>query len=155
MTDTSSININISLQSIGKEDTPYMWKVYTDSMKPHIEQIWGWDEKWQKSDFSQSLIKYDTSIITCEGAPVGYVQFKLNNEDVYINMLILEAEYQNKGIGADLLSIIHAKHTNKRMVLKCFKINHKAYQFYLKNNFELFDEDENFYLLSASRLGQA
>lgn len=140
----------VSLKSIilsSKVNIPYLWKVYTVSMKPHIEQIWGWDDKWQKSDFSKNLMKYDTLIIRIEENPVGYVQYKSNNEGIYINMLILEADYQNKGIGPKLLSILHSKY-QQTIVLKCFKINHKAYQFYLNNGFRLFDEDENFYLLS-------
>ncbi len=152
-----------SLKPICKKDLPYLWKTYITALKQHIETIWGWDEKWQKSDFLKSLSDYQTSIVVCEGVAIGYVQFKLiqfkaiqfepiqfksNSEDLYINMIILEAGYQSKGIGAKLLASIQTEQARNTINLKCFKVNTAAYRFYLRNGFEVISEDEYSYLLS-------
>ncbi|MCF6318779.1 MAG: GNAT family N-acetyltransferase [Proteobacteria bacterium] len=140
----------VSLKPICKKDLPYLWKTYITALQQHIETIWGWDEKWQKSDFLKSLADYQTSILVCEGISIGYIQFKLNNEDLYINMIILQAGHQNKGIGAKLLASIQTEQARNTIKLKCFKVNKAAYRFYLRNGFEVISEDEYSYLLSRT-----
>ncbi len=47
--------MNLNLVSTTDKNKNFFWNNYCDSMLSHIEQIWGWDEKWQKSDFKTNV----------------------------------------------------------------------------------------------------
>ena len=117
-------------------------------MKNYIENIWGWNEEWQINDFNNSLKIYKTFLITLNSELAGYVQFKDSDTNVFINMLILESQYQGKGLGKKLLGLLMQDYSGRGIELKCFKINTRAYNFYLSNGFDVTDEDENCYFLS-------
>jgi ribosomal protein S18 acetylase RimI-like enzyme len=138
--------MNLKLVEHKKSNIFYLWFTYQKAMKGHIENIWGWDDEWQINDFNKSLKTYKSFLITLDSELVGYVQFKDNNTSIYINMLILEPQYQ--GLGKKLLGLLMQDYSGRGIELKCFKINTSAYNFYLSNGFEVTDEDENFYFLS-------
>lgn len=137
----------LKLIEYNEKDTNYLWQTYKKAMQAHIEKIWGWDVSWQKADFAKSLNQYTTCLISHEQQSIGYVQYKVDSKHAYINRLILEAEYQSKGLGSQFFDLLVSQHDLISLKLRCFKVNTRAYQFYLRKGFEVIDEDENFYLL--------
>lgn len=126
----------------------YIWKTYVNAMKPHIEKIWGWDLIWQKDDFAKTLDKYTTAIILLDKKQIGYAQYIQESEYLYINMIILQSDYQSQGIGAKLLKVIGSIESDLPIKLKCFRVNDAAYNFYLNNGFEVIKTDNEFFTLT-------
>jgi len=136
--------MNIKFQPYQASDKDYIWQTYVTAMKHHIENIWGWDESWQQTDFEKNLQKYQIDLIQIESQPIGYVQFSKNTDKTYINMLILELSYQNQGIGVKVLESIQKSNHDLPLELKCFKANQAAYQFYINNEFDVIESDDSF-----------
>ncbi len=132
---------------ISKSDEVYLWQTYKIAMKTHIENIWGWQQTWQKDDFAKSLAKFTTCLIQIKDETVGYIQYKIEKNDGYINMLILEPTKQSQGLGGKVIKHLIAKNHLHKLSLKCFKINKRAYEFYLKEGFSKIEEEAHFYLL--------
>lgn len=145
--------MNIKFQPYKASAKNYIWQTYVCSMKHHIENIWSWDEGWQQKDFKKNLKKYHILLIHYKDKPIGYVQFTNNSENTYINMLILESEYQSKGIGVKVLESIQKSNNNLPLELKCFKANQAAYQFYINNEFKVLTSDDCFISLRRKREG--
>ena len=40
-------------------------------MREAIENTWGWDEEWQRTDFERRFHRYVASVIEYEGRPIG------------------------------------------------------------------------------------
>ena len=140
--------MKIELVSYDSTDHAFIWQTYIKAMKSHVEKIWCWDLDWQQADFAKSLKEYTTDIIELDKKQIGYVQYIRHQKHIYINMIILQPIYQSKGIGSQLLDIIGMVDTNLSIELKCFKVNNRAYNFYLYNGFKVIKTDNEFYTLS-------
>jgi len=132
---------------IKEKDRKYLWSVYVQSMQSHIEKIWGWEPTWQKADFEKNLVKYTTSLITILDKTIGYIQYKVEEENAYINMLILEPTQQSQGLGGKVFNHLLTEYKLDTLSLRCFKVNTRAFDFYLREGFVVIEEDDNFYLL--------
>ncbi|MCB1824755.1 MAG: GNAT family N-acetyltransferase [Candidatus Competibacteraceae bacterium] len=137
--------MEIQLKQIGKKDEPYVWRVFESTMRNHIEQVWGWDRKWQESNFKSQLGKCQTYLVLSENKYIGYIQIETKLENTFINMIALESGYRSRGIGPLVLEEIEKLRINKSLKLKCLKCNERAFKFYLRNNFKVLDKDEVFY----------
>jgi len=140
--------MTIGLKPYKKDYKRYIFKVYTNAMKPHIESIWGWNLEWQKNNFKNALAEFKTEIIEFENKKIGYVQFLSSSKNLYINMLILEPSFQSQGIGTRIINKIISVNPELPIELRCFRINKKALNFYLNNGFEIVKQDNEFYTLT-------
>lgn len=43
--------MDFETRSATPDDRDVLYQIYAATMKAHIEQIWGWDEGWQQTDF--------------------------------------------------------------------------------------------------------
>ena len=138
----------LNFKPFKKSNETYIWKVYTKAMKPHIENIWGWDLEWQKNNFKNALAEFKTEIIEFENKKIGYVQYLISSKSLYINMLILEPHFQSQGIGARIINKIISVNPELPIELRCFRVNNEALNFYLNNGFEIVNQDNEFYTLT-------
>lgn len=136
--------MKITLQPYRTADKSYIWSTYLAAMKAHISAMWGWDDKWQEEDFEKSLSMYSTYILATDHDRLGYIQISAEAESTYINMLILEPRYQSQGIGPVVLGKVRRHNSNQPLSLRCFQVNKHAYNFYLKEGFEVIDSDDKF-----------
>jgi ribosomal protein S18 acetylase RimI-like enzyme len=130
----------------------YLWDTYVQAMKPHIELIWGWEDNWQKNDFEQNLIKYQTLVLNFKNSKIGYIQLSNSSKELFINMLILSPSWQSMGLGKSILEKIMYFKPNNKLRLKCFKINQQAYEFYHREGFSIIDSDDDFLILQKDIL---
>ncbi len=130
------------------KDKSKLWQTYKNAMQTHIEKIWGWDLEWQIADFDKNLSRYSTSLIMSDDKTIGYIQYKITDKQAYINMLILESEQQSQGFGGMVLHHLFTKYHLNTLSLRCFKVNNRAFVFYLHQGFAVTEEDDNFYLLT-------
>ena len=125
----------------------YIFDSYVETMKHHIDNIWGWDETWQQVNFSHSLDKYLTFTLNLAGQKLGYIQLKHKSDYTYLSMIVLTAKYQSKGYGVQILKKIQSLKPNLPIKLRCFKVNKSAYNFYLQNGFTTVKSNKEFYTL--------
>lgn len=82
----------------------------------------------------QELPKSDVWIYEIENQIMGFAGLTGN----YIAGIFVSREFQSKGIGRELLSFI--KEIYPDLVLHVYRKNHKAIKFYLKEGFEVKDQ---------------
>lgn len=119
-------------------------------MKGYIEDIWGWDQEWQESDFKKHFNPDDITVIRDENRAIGYAQIEDQDNQLYIRMLLLHPDYQRKGIGSHLLkSVIEKARTqSKAVALQVFKTNEQAKKFYEQHGFLAQGEEANSYTMA-------
>ncbi|MFK8012810.1 MAG: GNAT family N-acetyltransferase [Marinicellaceae bacterium] len=137
----------ISLKQYKKDYKIYIWKIYIKAMKHHIDNIWGWNLEWQKKDFKKALVRFKTEIIILNNSKVDYVQYLELNKSIYINMIIIEPDYQSRGIGPRIIGKISSINPHLPIELRCFIVNAEALNFYLKNGFKIKNKENEFYIL--------
>lgn len=136
--------MQIEFIKVEEQDKAEIKGMFLPAMKSYIEKIWGWDIEWQNNEFETRYFGLNTSFIFINGNKTGYIQYSLNDDNTYLNMLILKPEFQNKGFGKLILNSIQDFQPDKILALSCFHINNKVLNFYLNNGFVQKFSEENF-----------
>lgn len=119
------------------EEAP-LFEIHRAVFLPHIEQIWGWNEEWQKVNFARELASSATSVIQINSLIVGYVQLRDEGNRIYLQNIALLPDFQSKGIGTRLVKELQAKAAVRgvRLELSVFRTNESARRFYERLGFE-------------------
>jgi ribosomal protein S18 acetylase RimI-like enzyme len=72
-------------------------------MRDVIEQTWGWDEEWQRDDFSKRLAACDVSVIEVNSQPAGSLWVESRPGAIHIVELQLLPTVQGQGIGTGVV----------------------------------------------------
>ena len=120
-------------------DREAIYQLYRLVMRGFISEIWGWDEQWQRNDFSTHFDPRGITL-TCQGGKlVGYSHVENRGRQLFIRMIVVHPRYQRKGIGKKLLEsvIASASEQSKNVGLEVFKINDVAREFYERHGFNV------------------
>lgn len=135
----------IRYRKANQNDSELVFEIKKKSLKPYIEQIWGWNEKQQlefhKGKFDYKLIK----IIKYGKSEIGFYELNEKKGATIINNILIIDKYQSRGIGKEVIKkIMHNSiNNNKSIRLQVFKINVKAQRFYEKLGFKVINQMEN------------
>ena len=135
----------LNLRDTTQRDIELTYYLKINSIKPYVEEIWGWDEVFQKKTHDANFKVSNTKIIENYGQAVGYLVLKNTVDDIFIENILIENKYQNLGIGkAVMLHIIEIANCERKVIrLQVFKINIKAQNFYKQHGFEIISETEH------------
>ena len=105
--------------------------------RPHIEQIWGWLEDWQRENFLNNWKECDTRVVESCGELVGYVQTLQYHNHVLLKNIGLAPSHQSKGIGFWLIEGLQANAAALGLPLRLsvFTTNPRAQRFYERAGF--------------------
>jgi len=135
----------LNLRAAKTSDLELTYRIKSKSIKPYVEKIWGWNESNQRKIHNQSFNANDTKLIEYHKQYIGFLVIKETDNEIYIENLLIEMEFQNLGIGKTIMEQIveSADFKKKRIRLKVFKINTKAQRFYENFGLEKISEMEN------------
>ena len=135
----------MNLRNAKNSDLELTYRIKSKSIKPYVEKIWSWDEQFQKKTHETNFTASDTKIIERNRKEVGYLVLKETLDEIFIENLLIEKEFQNLGIGKAVMEkIIERANSEKKLIrLQVFKINIKAQKFYENLGFEKNSETEN------------
>ena len=132
------------------DDHDLIYALKTESVRPYVENIWGWDENYQKKDFDSdfSHIK-QFNVIEVEGSFAGFVQYYFEYPYFEVVEIHLLPEYRCKGIGSDILRYLQKVciAQDRKIRIGCFKENHRAKALYQKLGFMQTEETDTHYIL--------
>ena len=57
----------VSLRPATDGDRAFLFDLFASTMAGVIQQTWGWDERWQRANFSRRFNGYDVSVIELDG----------------------------------------------------------------------------------------
>lgn len=145
--------MRISTRLATEDDKAAIWTLYQFAMKRHIEAIWGWDKHWQVTYFDDAFSSFATYVIVRDGQFGGYYQLQLDEQEVYLGMIVLMPEARSAGIGSALLpELLRCSHQAGRALrFRVFRVNHAARRFYERLGWQVQSEDEAFFTMTHAR----
>lgn len=131
------------------EDKEFIYNLKKLVLKEYIDEIWGWDEEYQRKDFEMYYNPVNNKIITCNNSDIGILETSEDNDEIHIIEIAILPEYQGNSIGTSVLKQIidNSKATDKRVKIGCFKINREAKKLYIKLGFKQIEETLTHYIL--------
>ena len=119
------------------DDMPELFEMHRAVFRTHIEQIWGWDEDWQRTNFAAEFASSNTSVIEIEDRIVGYVQIRDEGHRIYLQNIALSPEFQRRGFGTRLLKRLQRESSARKVALELavFRTNPNALKFYERIGF--------------------
>jgi len=142
---------NYLLRKATLEDYDFIYGVKKRTLRNHIEKIWGWDEEYQKKDFSENFIPSRNNIILVNDVNIGILEVAEEDKITYITELEILPEFQGKGIGSAVIKDIlkDGKEKGKKVKIGCFKINEGAKSLYLRLGLKIVDETKTHFIFES------
>jgi len=140
-------NQRYELRSITESDHDFIYQVKKDAYKKYVEICFGsWDEEQQKEYFKKFIETYKEGafIITFDGKDIGFYNGCSMDNKYEIGNICIIPEYQNRGIGTDILKDIFAANLDKEITIQYFKQNPVG-RLYERLGFKLIGETQFHY----------
>jgi len=118
-------------------DQTTLFDLHRAVFREHIEKIWGWDEKWQRANFTAEFACAATSVIEQDGRIVGYVQILDKEDRIQVQNIAISQAYQGKGIGSRMLRNLQLEAAARKVPLQlgAFRTNTLAQKLYERLGF--------------------
>ncbi len=131
------------------DDFDFIFDLKKKNFKKYIEEYFEWNEEERKEMYYNTLKNYlgGYNIIVINNKDVGiFAVDESYKGESYISEISLNKEYQNKGIGTDILNNLLIKNKQKglKTKLKVFK-NSPAKKLYERLGFSVYGENESHY----------
>ncbi|WP_341317857.1 GNAT family N-acetyltransferase [Paraburkholderia sp. IMGN_8] len=112
-------------------------------MKGFVTSAFGWDDDLQRAGFAKSLRQGSCQIVTWEGNRYGFVHWDIEPNLVWLRMLCIVPEMQNKSIGSEALAKVMSlsSYLQKPLYLNVFVCNSVAYEWYRRIGFVEIEND--------------
>ena len=145
------------LRPASDSDRNYVFRLYEELFRSHIEQIWGWDDDWQSSNFEAEWNQIENQIVEHNGVDVGYLQTQLKTDPdhLYVIIIAIDPKYQGNRIGSSVMRdlIQRAKKLGIPLRLNVFRTNPEALRFYVRLGFREVTTTESGVMLEWHRDG--
>ena len=124
-------------------DSEFVFAVKKAAFREYVEQIWGWDDIYQRDLHNRRFASQDLRIIQFHGTDVGFLSTSNTSDTLKVDQLYILPEYQGRGVGAACMKRIinDANLEQKPVTLQVLKINTRATAFYQRLGFTIVDEN--------------
>ena len=129
----------------GDRDTLY--RIKRETIRPYVEQVWGWDEELQERRFCESYDHTTTQVVVVDGLAVGLLRVSERESAVFIDQVEITPKYQSQGIGTSLINDLLAR--GRPVELGVLKVNVDARRLYERLGFRVTGETETHYNMRA------
>ncbi len=139
-----NLKLDYKLRKATEKDFQLSYEIRKNALGKYVDETWGWDEEWQmkyhEEDFNADILQ----IIEADGKPAGSLESFDEDGVIRVSGIYIIDEYQNKGIGADIMRTIieEAKSKSKAVKLQVLKVNKRAKKFYERLGFTHCGENE-------------
>ena len=133
----------LNIRKAEATDSEFVFAVKKAAFREYVEQIWGWDEIYQKELHNRRFASQDLRIIQFNGTDVGFLSTSSTPDTLKVDQIYILPEYQGRRIGAACMRgiIDDANQEQKSVTLQVLKINTRATAFYQKLGFTTVDEN--------------
>ena len=127
-----------SLRQATAEDRDRLYAIHSEGMRPYVEQVWGWDDDFQRERFRRGFDPRTTQIVVSSGQEIGFLRAEEKGGTVSLAQVFIVPEHRGRGIGTALLRDILARGLPVR--LRVLKVNAGARRLYERLGFRLVDD---------------
>ena len=108
-----------------------------------IESLFGWNQAHQEEGFLPWFKLDEISIITADGIDVGWIQYRVDRDEIFLGSIYVLRTMHRHGIGTHVLRslLALAGQQSKELTLTVMKIN-PAVRLYERIGFRITHEDE-------------
>ena len=133
----------LSIRKAQATDSEFVFAVKKAAFREYVEQIWGWDDTYQRDLHYRRFDSQDIRIIQFHGTDTGFLSTRNTSDTLKVDQIYILPEYQGKGIGAACMKgiIDDANLEKKPVTLQVLKINTRATAFYQGLGFTIVDEN--------------
>ena len=124
-------------------DCDRLYRVQSQSMRPYVEQIWGWNESFQEERFRQGFEPDKTWVALSHEREIGFLRVTEKDEGIFIEQIYIIPEYQGRGIGTALVREVLSK--KLPVELSVLKLNTDARRLYERLGFRVNGESATHY----------
>ncbi len=124
-------------------DREWLYSLYCRTMRPYVEQVWGWDEELQSKGFDEQLGAENFKVLSVDGTEVAAYCLKRKDNELWLDMILIEPARQESGIGRKIVELIHSQAIadNLPVRLCSIKVN-PATEFYKHLGYTEYKTDE-------------
>ena len=132
----------LSLRKAHTNDSEFVFIVKEAAFREYVEQVWGWDDSYQRELHNRRFAAQDVCIIQFREVDVGFLAISHTSDTFKVNQLFIRSEYQGKGIGSACMTRIidDANLEQKPVVLQVLKVNTRGIAFYQRLGFTIAGE---------------
>ncbi len=132
----------LSFRKAHISDSEFVFTVKKAAFREYVEQVWGWDDNYQRELHNRRFAAQDVCIIQFRGTDVGFLSTSSTPDTLKVNQLFILPEYQGKGIGsACMMRIVDdARLEGKSVALQVLKVNTRGTAFYQRLGFLIIGE---------------
>jgi ribosomal protein S18 acetylase RimI-like enzyme len=139
--------MQIALRPASAQDFEYCKRLYFSGMEKIIEEL-RLNRDAQVVSFREQWELTQVRIITVDGADVGWLQSRMQDDGLFVGQIFVDGPFQRKGIGTEVMHrlIGEAARLNQAVRLEVVKIN-PALRLYKRLGFQTTYEDaRKFYM---------
>jgi ribosomal protein S18 acetylase RimI-like enzyme len=98
------VGANLILRAATEDDTPFLVSLACQAYHDVVARQFGaWNEHEQSERFAAKLARLPFEVGLLAGQPVAAVSSSVHPDHVFLNDLLVLPEFQNRGIGSELL----------------------------------------------------
>ena len=90
---------DVTLRSVTPDDLDSLFDLHCAAFRAHVEDLWGWDEAWQRTTFKREVRSSDTSVVEVAGKMGGYVQTDTDSHRLRLRNIALLPDVREDGVG--------------------------------------------------------
>ena len=135
-----------------QEDAEHLVALRIAAMQESLERIGRFSPERARARFLDTFDPSQTRHIVVDGQRVGFVMIRPNQEGLYLDHLYIHPDFQNRGLGSQVLKVILAEADKAGQQVKVGALKESdSNRFYQAHGFELVEEGEwdNFYIRPA------
>lgn len=141
--------MRVTFRKCREDDLEFIVNLKEQCFKWYIEKIYGWELETQIQFTKDEMSAYldDMRIIMVNGKEIGLFTYWIDaTGDVCLGMYALMPEFQNKGVGSQILQDVLTKYKARRIYLKTYREN-PARNFYQRLGFKKYGETKTHWLM--------
>lgn len=150
MARTFTDAFSLTLRPATTADYDFLYHLHQVTLQEYIAQIWGWDERWERTYFKRKFDPTHRQIVLLGATAVGTITATRTSTEIFLANIGILPAYQRQGIGTRLIQALltEAAGSGLHLTLQVLKVN-PARRLYERLGFEVIAETETHYLMKA------
>jgi len=127
----------IKLRLAISADLCFLYNLKKQTLRQHIDNLWGWNEDFQQKYFLNRLKSRIISVVLLGTKKIGCFILRTFRNWIVVELIVIAPEFQSKGVGTSLIKsvISQSQRENKSLCLHVLKTNERAKKLYLRLGF--------------------
>ena len=137
---------NYTLRAMVQQDFIFYQNLHKDSLKPYVEQVWGWIDSQQEKRLKERFSPSKMQVIQVCNQDVGVLEIEKTSEGVFLKNILILPKFQGRGLGSQIIRDVIEEAILLPVFLSVLRPN-PAKKLYKRLGFKVVSEEpERFYM---------